>query len=479
VTEPKKLSVTVRDLLVEVDHLVAKGLVGTASSILEDFLDDEGEHPLVLRGLARLRMLQGKPQDAVPLLKRSLALSEAAKKPEPLALSRTIPTVSVHEDSSLCKADIAIIEEVADEVHAKRSYYDTETEGVVPDLFKLSHKSEEQLSGTTKSPNNHFVESLQEVIPDKVSRPDGLQVEENCYQLDENVYFDNEIPLSEESQVGFKSNPEFEAEIGSSDEWEFEDDDDDVVDVDWIEDTIHSKNHTNTGTEDTYEYAWEIFEPEGIEFDEEISTAESLTVRTDTKLTRFERARQIALSLGNEYGWDEAGIHLLTKIFYRYWWSAAQVSLRREMAAGLTPLELELAEQARKLWFHYPEFSEDLKTTGELTYKFLHLSWPNALALIRSFGCYPDIAEVERFLVDLYDHWRYKRSLMRKFTSFSSYLAYRLGRIRDTLIGHPWMSFETEDYGFQDWDAEEMEERVLNRQLSEELRDMGIDALAS
>ncbi len=55
------------------DRLVSWNMLESASSILERALDKHPYHPDLLRRLGRIRLAQGKPQEAIPLLKLALA----------------------------------------------------------------------------------------------------------------------------------------------------------------------------------------------------------------------------------------------------------------------------------------------------------------------------------------------------------------------------------------------------------------------
>lgn len=146
------------------------------------------------------------------------------------------------------------------------------------------------------------------------------------------------------------------------------------------------------------------------------------------RLTRAERALQVALKLGEEFDWDKEGIRLLATIFDQYWWSSAQTAMRREMAAGMTPQELELAEEVRKIWYQRPEFGSVATWREGIVYRNLQISWPSALTLIRSFSGFPDPEEIEVILSNCYTRWQYTYDLQKYYPDFLSYV---LARIND------------------------------------------------
>ena len=56
------------------DHLIGEKYYDAAANILERYLNMHPPHARVLRRLGRVRMYQGRPADAVPLLSRALQL---------------------------------------------------------------------------------------------------------------------------------------------------------------------------------------------------------------------------------------------------------------------------------------------------------------------------------------------------------------------------------------------------------------------
>lgn len=188
-------------------------------------------------------------------------------------------------------------------------------------------------------------------------------------------------------------------------------------------------------TRDAVDDNWPFVDDDIPEFDESLTRDEFLQVETEGHVSHRERARQIAGDLGLRYGWDRNGIELLTDVFEKYWWSAAQRSMERELEAGLLPDELSLALESRQVWECYEEFGENLKG-----YAYPSLPWPTALEIVRSFRGYPDIAEIEVFLLDTYACWRSSLSQMRVHSSFLAYLKTRLAFPQQLLFVGPNVS---------------------------------------
>ena len=169
------------------------------------------------------------------------------------------------------------------------------------------------------------------------------------------------------------------------------------------------------------------------------------------RLTRAERALQVAMNVGTEFGWDRAGIKLLAIIFDRYWWSASQVAIRRELASGMTPHELVLAEDVRQIWYQHPEFWSASGASGEIVQRYSLISWPTALSLIRSFKGYPQAEEVESLLNEYFEKWYDSDRLQRRFPGFYSFALYCVGSYGDLPEYDGWVLFDaysTDDSDF-------------------------------
>jgi hypothetical protein len=450
----------IHKLLAECDRLTSSGLIGVAKTMLEEYLAKEGEHPLVLRGLARIHMLEKRPEYAIDLLKRALVLIEKAKQPTSSTsgrLSLPLQGVQAHESGHVSADDLVIIEETANEIHRGRRYFDDfENEATDSGCQDFVEEYLDHAAGHSGKPASSQIDlsgSLQSSIAPENSSLDGACSEVFAPHQDLIIDFDSEISS--------------DVDVTPFDDLDI----DDEVEIDWVADTISQEVGEPAG----YRYEWEDYEPIGIDFDEEISARDFVDIRSDSKLSRYARARQMALQLGIEYSWDESGIQLLTRIFFRYWWSATQNSLRRELTAGLLPIELDLAEQSREIWYKNPQYSQEFKASGELVYKYAYLPWPSALALIRSFGGYPDISEVEILLLELYEHWRSRIALMEKFRGFKFYLDYRLGRSRDSLTGPAWLSFEPNPIDYEFWESEDVSEAATCKAMRSELQRIGVD----
>jgi len=193
-----------------------------------------------------------------------------------------------------------------------------------------------------------------------------------------------------------------------------------------------------------------------------------MQVRTDGGLSRWERARQVALEVAWPHGWDRAGIELLAEVFDAHWWSAAKRSMERELAAGMTPEELRLALAAREIWRSHLEFATDFRTVSRYSThsgaadRYRVLSWPQALRLVRAFGGLPEPEEIELFLERLFDEWYSDPDRRSACPSFHRYLHYRLVLGHDIAPEWPEWTFEPDEV--DDADSEDVHDPgICNR----------------
>jgi len=196
------------------------------------------------------------------------------------------------------------------------------------------------------------------------------------------------------------------------------------------------------------EYNWRESENEPDDFDEQISREEFTHVDID-RITRNERAFQLAVELGDKYDCSKKGIKLLAKILEEYGWSATKKSLERELQNGMKPEDLEMASAIREIWKEYPEFSTALSYWGNhgdrstpLSHRYLNLSWPAALAFVRCFDSYPDPAEIKDLFLELYHRWIANLSFQPPSSSFYAYLRYHFGLVPGSLDIMPGLIFK-------------------------------------
>lgn len=185
------------------------------------------------------------------------------------------------------------------------------------------------------------------------------------------------------------------------------------------------------------------------EFDPSARRTDLLEVDVDGRLTRRDRAWQIAEELGLKYGWSGDDVQILARTFARHGWSAARVAIEREMRRGLTPDELRIALDIRDLWKQNTDFAMSFSGIGSQTdrtyiaHRFWNMSWPCAFSLIRAFDSYPDTEEIEQLLLELHERWKSHSYLRYRFPFFYYYImayAAQVGKTPDLQAG--WLPLD-------------------------------------
>ena len=189
-------------------------------------------------------------------------------------------------------------------------------------------------------------------------------------------------------------------------------------------------------------FEWHDLLQDADEFDESPTRNRyAVAVRIDGKVSARERAEQVATELGLRFGWDSSEIQLLTELFDVRYWGSTRSAIERLLTIGATPDEIEVAIQLREFWNDRSEFGIDLgrvswwAPNSSSSYAPIHrtLSWPAALRLVRVTTALPDIAEMGRFLDDLYAAWYCSGRLRHAFCSFNYYFLHWL----DYMEAHP------------------------------------------
>jgi hypothetical protein len=182
---------------------------------------------------------------------------------------------------------------------------------------------------------------------------------------------------------------------------------------------------------------------------------------SEDRISREERARQVAIQVAIDYGWGRNDVDLLAEIFERHHWGAAQVAIRRAIDNGMTPKELSLADEIRQMWFQRCDFWAAVYGNGAIVQRCSNLSWPASLSLLRSFQGYPQVEEVEALIDDCLDQWSSSATLQQQFPAFATFVLYRSGARGDLAGFDGWVTFE--DYPSDD---EEIDSPLLTLELS-------------
>jgi hypothetical protein len=198
--------------------------------------------------------------------------------------------------------------------------------------------------------------------------------------------------------------------------------------------------------EETDTLSWDDLEDLD-EFDELAQREHPDQLPTEDTLTRAMRARQVAVEILLECEWPSSAIDLLQQVFIEDGWGAARVAIERELKKGLVPDELALARVVRGYWSENERFwttFQRIKTNApfmQADAAYRHMSWAEALRIVRCFPAIPAAEEVTGLIEETYDWWYNDASLRRSFKIFLKFLKYRTGSMRGALPGHCLFDF--------------------------------------
>lgn len=447
------------------NNLIRQGLLGAASDLLTEGLEAYPDDAHLLRALARVRMLERRPSDAVPLLQRALHMLQrpgSGSSPSEIVDSQqrtaadgsdeTVPTAPVQStlinalgvDAPLPASDFEYVAAVEYEVVVNRDY----EPGLDPvTRYERRHRYDE----TVAAAGQRELDQLAGSAADKNNVPMDLDpcnsAEIPPIQLPPNEIQDS-LPVDAHTESDDKEDEGPTIEDVYIDEVESAENGADTESIlDEIKDELgsfeaESKNEIQPDAEKRdYEPSLDDF---GDGPADELPTREEM-FQAPSRITREERARQVAVDLAIEFGWDRAGVELLSSIFVKHWWGAARAAMRREMQAGATLKDITLADALREIWHGYPEFSYHIDYRGNVSQRYTVLPWPTALALVRAFeGAYPDEAELESFLVDAYEMWWDDAQLKEQFNSLYNFIRYRVSNVHENNGLSPWYVFRQE-----------------------------------
>ncbi len=506
------------EILSEANKLVSNGLRKAAIDLLLEYLETDPNSSAILNTLGRAYLLDHQPEKAVYYLKRSLETSQgidAYKKPP-----------SKYQAESFSDDDMAYVDSQADTLTEVEYQLETDVADsqagikrrtLSPEIMplpgasqrrekaKIFHEKEgdatvsgngSQLSLSpvkTSSQLNHPTIAVAYDIP---ARPVSTQIDDKSVAniepdtVDAKPRTEKDLPTARNDSISEKNEPLIDPQKEKDDKdlalddhddipWEniednglfengeifpnelFDDEADTEDQDDELLEEIEPLIYTPFIEEESDELRWDDFEDLG-EFDELAQREVEKDIQDEGKISREERARQVAVLVLEESEWDTEHLPLLQKVFVENGWSAARVAIQREIAKGLLPEELALARKIKRLWSETEQYwitFHKIKTNAhsqqaDAAYK--QMSWLESLRIIRSFPSLPEIEEIYAFFDEAYDHWYNSNRLRRSFNAFIRYLRYRTGLMRKTLPGDCIYSFHEPVYSNIGVDSEEL-----------------------
>lgn len=184
--------------------------------------------------------------------------------------------------------------------------------------------------------------------------------------------------------------------------------------------------HQETSSEEKDYSEW-LLDDDYFSDDDEGDEREELYEVEYVKLSRKERAWQIAYELASSFGWDDQGIALLQEIFLERGWQQAKVAMEYLLHEGITQDQLKLAKELKKYWELHSEltivFYRTRKDRSDYSYSGEQiLSWRVAVDIVGRFQGCTDFDEINLFVEEALDTWYSNSRLRHDYRSFQQYL---------------------------------------------------------
>jgi hypothetical protein len=380
--------------LEKIYQLLCEGYPSQATDLLTDFLLETYGRPRGLQLSEPYDLSQKQPEEIVEILRETLvamADEESGKYKQ-----KTV----FHDD--LDEDDLYLIDEIAQSLDRQCETYDLDEE--IHDVEKASSNSSSTSHNLATSPP--FPE-----LNDSLTGPQVKFLTKASAKISEDGQ-ETEVPSAE---IRFATSSIDEDQVDS-----ILDDDLELLEKEEFDDD----STLCSGEEE----ADDEISDEDYEEDEFCDERDELNdVAYEGKLSREERAYQIAIEVGLSYGWEKEGIDVLHEIFVENGWGQARIAMERELADGTSEEEIRLAKELKEMWADRADFwmafFQSRKDSSDYTYPGGRvLSWRMALSLVRLFPNGADISEIEFFLENEYSKWLSRPRRRALHNSFLGYL---------------------------------------------------------
>lgn len=150
---------------------------------------------------------------------------------------------------------------------------------------------------------------------------------------------------------------------------------------------------------------------------------------TRHRITRRQRAQQVATEIIRYAEWQKSTIEDVTDIFEEYGWSRTKNSILTAIDNGATLDQILTARDLRNFWRDnerfWMTFSGISSSNQYSRATYCNLAWPHALQLVTYRNSVLSLDEIEHYIEEEFDYW-YDHSLLRRsYPSFLKYLFFR------------------------------------------------------
>lgn len=431
------------EVLAHANRLASAGLRQAALELLLEYLDEDPESARVLAAVGRLYLLERNLPKSVLYLQKSLHAGKVAQ-------SKTAAIDAYDEDY-----DEQDLEFVASQSHESDQYEHDDSSVQTGGVAETAALPSPEV--TREQTNHKHTEFELDRDPDQQdedqSSPDVADDVEVLREIEHKaaLLFDEELEARQDSLEEVLAQ-----ELGELDDVELlTGETDETGDDELLDDEFYLGVSTDSVPEEASELSWD-----------EIDDLDSYTPAAQEprelvvgkgKLSREQRARQVAVDVMSRFELDREFLPLLQTIFFENGWGAARIAIERELARGTLCEELALAREIRHFWWQSERYwttfrslySNSLSQQAEATYRIM--SWAEALRLTACFPGLPSIEEVEDLIEEIFLLWYESRRLRRSFPVFFKFLKYRTASMPGTLSRWEPRCFDTyEDDGVED-----------------------------
>lgn len=436
-----------KEVLSQANLLVSNGLRKAAIDLLREYISFDPNCPTVLSTLGRAYRLDKQTDRAIHYLKKSLEVKNLAKQAEnkqssyhaddfddaDLAFVETQHEQSLEDEFNLTgdttqvrtghqRTSIETKEPLPSQIE-KQSTNTLQTD-ILPPKYEDEKKSES--TANTLIDDDLALEPQQEDPASPGPTTTNTHID---YIEDEEPFSLDADPIESSGQLPFHFDGDDPQLPPIND---FLDEEESVSDIEQIDDddveTLFPLSLDDD--EKTEELEWRDFE-DLEEFDETAQRKSQEEVQDGGKLSREQRALQVATEVLVQTDWDQSYLSSLQQTFIENGWSAARTAIEREISKGMLAEEFELARNIKKLWTYHDHYwmsfyRLDPHSSLQQSWPYHQfVSWPQALKIIRSFEAIPDFEEIYQFIEDSFNIWYDSDGFRTQFPSFLYFLLYR------------------------------------------------------
>ena len=398
------MTMDIEHFLSNLEQLLLDGQKSRATDLLTEFLFNAHGKPTSLDLCDFQTIAHKSPLEIVAFLRVSLRAFAPAQ-----------PQSDSEAEWQLSSGDLSLIDEIAKETHRKTATYLIDEEFIQDRYSQGEVKGAHPWSVLRNKESGMTLDDSSRLNADKGE--DKRQGQSKPFSPEDHV--ESKVAVSKEDSdlddiAPDDSTPEKNYDINLHDGFEVDeiDSDDPVLEISICEQKVSEllDYEELDGTDDE-----EDFEDRDHFFD---------ALPDEDRISIADRALQIAIVVGSEFGLAHAEIEFLQHVFVEHGWGNARITFVSLLSRGTTIEELRLAKQLKDLWEDrrdlWTGFYHRRRDASDYAYESARtLSWAFAAKFVKIFPEDVVFDEVEYFIDESYDHWwSNKRKYYRRFIDY-------------------------------------------------------------